>query len=133
MELLQWLNENDAGPIIRTAGAFGWLSYYLWLRFSSRRSCQHRTANSVDYGWRIENSAITEPRHLVKSYTMHQKDFHMSQSETLSHLTAIRERLANIEGRLGMYPPRRGVEPPVPELAEAPAGEESTQSGSTVQ
>ncbi|MDE2949956.1 MAG: hypothetical protein OXT68_04240 [Chloroflexota bacterium] len=44
------------------------------------------------------------------------------------HLIDIRERLANIEGRMGIYPPRRGVEPPVPEPAAEPESGESAQS-----
>lgn len=40
------------------------------------------------------------------------------------HLIDVRERLANIEGRLDLYPPRRGVEPPIPEPgAERESGE----------
>ena len=42
------------------------------------------------------------------------------------HLIDIRERLANIEGRMGIYPPRRGLEPPVPEpVVEAESSEPS--------
>ncbi|MDE2857666.1 MAG: hypothetical protein OXN94_07445 [Chloroflexota bacterium] len=44
------------------------------------------------------------------------------------HLIDIRERLANIEGRMGIYPPRRGVEPPIPEPAAEPESGESAQS-----
>ena len=44
------------------------------------------------------------------------------------HLIDVRERLANIEGRLGMYPPRRGVDPPIPEPAAEPESNEPAQS-----
>lgn len=44
------------------------------------------------------------------------------------HLIDVRERLANIEGRMGIYPPRRGVEPPVPEPTTEPEGSETAQS-----
>ena len=51
--------------------------------------------------------------------------------EILLHLIDVRERLANIEGRMGIYPPRRGVEPPIPELATEPESGERAQSQST--
>ena len=44
------------------------------------------------------------------------------------HLIDVRERLANIEGRMGIYPPRRGVEPPIPEPAAMPESGEPSQS-----
>ena len=48
-----------------------------------------------------------------------------SHKETMLHLIDVRERLANIEGRLGQQTPRlSGVSPPL----EAPAEEPSAQS-----
>ena len=44
------------------------------------------------------------------------------------HLIDVRERLANVEGRLDLYPPRRGLEPPIPDPAGEPESGESAQS-----
>ena len=40
--------------------------------------------------------------------------------DIMQHLMDLREQLANIEGRLGISPPRRGLETPMPTPAAAP-------------
>ena len=40
----------------------------------------------------------------------------------------LRERLANIDWRLGISPPRRGPEPPMPERSATPESAETIQS-----
>ena len=48
--------------------------------------------------------------------------------DLIQHLMDLRERLAHIEGRLGFYPPSRGVEPPIPEPGAEPESSEPAQS-----
>ena len=64
-------------------------------------------------------------RETREEFNVVRSEFAQSHKETMLHLIDVRERLANIEGRLGAPTPRMpAVSPPL----EAPAEEPSTQS-----
>lgn len=117
MELIGWLKENDAGPIIKSVFALGFCCYYIWLRVSSRMASRKCTATVNTNRPAPAISGAIPSHQLASTQCQHKELYQLSSKELLHHLIDVRERLANIEGRMGIYPPRRGVEPPMPEPA----------------
>ncbi len=128
MELIGWLKENDAGPIIKSVFALGFCCYYIWLRVSARIASRKCTATVNTNRPAPAISGAIPSHQLASSHSRKQELYQLSNQELLHHLIDVRERLANIEGRMGIYPPRRGVEPPIPEPAAMPESGEPSQS-----
>lgn len=78
------------------------------------------------------SQAHKETRQEINAVRVYAEQSHQETRQEMKditlHLIDVRERLANIEGRMGIYPPRRGVEPPIPEPAAEPESGESSQS-----
>ena len=95
------------------------------LRTETRQEIHaHRTETRQDFEAVRTNSqqAHTETRQEIHADRAYAEQSH---KEIMQHLIDVRERLANIEGRLGLPTPRiSGVSPPL----EAPAEEPSAQS-----
>jgi len=128
MDLLDWLKAHDAGPIIKSVFALSYLCYYIWLRVSSQRVRQKSTATSKANRHASVLSAAIPSQEQVSNQCMYHKVNQFSNKELLALIVDIRERLANLEGRVGIYPPRRGLEPPIPEPVALPESGEPSQS-----
>ena len=121
MELLDWMQANEVGPIIKSVFALSFLCYYIWLRISSRIARQKNTVDRDSERRALVVSVSVARQSQLPCNCSNQNVMQPSHREIMLHLIDVRERLANIEGRLGAPTPRMSaVSPPLEEPAEAP-------------
>lgn len=126
MESVHLQNTTDAGLIIKSVSALFFLCYFFWTWVSTRIARQKCTLPSKAKRHASVASASKPSQQLVSCHCKYHEVNQISEKELILLLVDIRERLANIEGRMGIYPPRRVPEPPLPEPApESQASEPS--------
>ncbi len=125
MDLLDWLKQNNSDIIIEYGILIFVVLWYVHLRITSRRKRQKSTTAESGIRHAPVVSAPIPSQRLESSHRKIHEDNHFSNKELLLLIMDLRERLANIEGRLGAPTPRMSaVSPPL----ESPADEPSAQS-----
>ncbi len=125
MELLDWLIENNSDVIIEYGILIFVVVWYVRLRITSRRKRQKITAADNANRHASVVSAPIPSQQLESGHRNNHEVNQFSNKELLLLIIDVRERLANIEGRLGAPTPRMSaVSPPL----ESPVEEPSAQS-----
>ena len=124
MELTDQINANDAEPIIESVSALFFVCYYIWLRVSSRMKRNKSKATGKAIRRSCVVSGSVQSRQLASVHCKYQEFNQLSNKELLLLIVDLRERLANIEGRLGASTPRMSaVLPPLETSAEEPSAQ----------
>ena len=129
MDLIAVLKELSSLGITDVVCAIFFLYFFRrWLNEMPKEIFRESTEfHRVCYIQRIDPSGILYKQLAAKTGEVGTYS-DQSHKEVLLHLMDVRERLANIEGRLGLPPPRPSIPPPALEPAAAPQVENPTQS-----
>lgn len=125
MDLFDWLKENNSDIIIEYGIIIFFVLWYVRMRITSRRKRHESTVSDSRNRYASVGSASIPSPQFASGRCQYQDLYQLSNRELLLLVIDLRERLANIEGRLGAPTPRMSaVSPPL----EAPAEEPSAQS-----